>query len=101
MLVPLEVWTGGEHSVASGENKTRLLRDCRADCERSLPGEKDEVDVCFASQPGRAQQVSEIVDRERPPIRRQGEQDIQGDSKGTAVPQSLSGLCGRKAAVPR
>src|SRR6267143_3783152 len=101
MLVLLEVWRGAKLPGASGKNEAKLLRDCRADCERSIPREEDETDVRFASQPGRAQQVSEIVDRERPPIRRQGEQDIQGDSEGIAVPEGLPRLRGRTAAVPR
>src|SRR2546428_5058707 len=101
MLVPFEVWSGAKHSCASGKNEAKLLRDCRSDSQRSLPREKDEVDVCFASQPGRAQQVSEIFDRQRPSIRRQGEQDLQGDSEGIAVPESLPRSRGCKAAVPR
>src|SRR6266571_6469953 len=100
MPVPLEVWSGAKHPGASGKNETKLLRDCRSDNQRSLPREKDEIDVCFASQLGRTQQVSEIVDRQRSPIRRQGEQDLQVNCKGTAVHESLPRLLGCKAAVP-
>ena len=65
MLVPSEVWRGAKHPGSSGKNEAKLLRNRSSDSQRSLPGEKDEIDVCFASQLGRAQQVSEIVDRQR------------------------------------
>ena len=90
-----------KHPGTGGKNEAKLLRDRRSDSQRSLPREEDATDVCFASQPGRAQQVSEIVDRERPPNRRYSEQDLQGNPKGIAVPESLPRLRGRTATVQR
>src|SRR5438132_13887904 len=101
MLVPPESWSGANYPGSSRKNEAKLLRDRSSDSQRSLPGEKDEIDVCLASQLGRAQQVSEIVDRQRPHLRRQGEQDLQGDPEGTAVLEILPGLRGCKATVPR
>ena len=54
IAITSRAWRGAKHPGTSGKNEAKLLRDRRANSQRSPPREKDQTDVRFASQLGRA-----------------------------------------------